>query len=354
MSNLFKLLLAMALSLSSLSANAEYNLSVLGGNSYYANINNSNQAAGYSYQDAYPQAILLNNSNTSPLGTLGGNSSYGYGINDSGQVAGYSNTSNGDTHATVWSGTNTIDLGAGYGYAINSSGQVAGNASYNGNTRATLWSNGTSNDLGTLGGTSSFAYAINSSGQVAGESYLTGTYSHHAVLWSNGNITDLGQNGSSAWGINDAGQVVGGANVNSSYHAILWTNGVASDLGTLNGDNVSTAYGINSTGQIVGNSYSTGGSPNQHGVIWYNGTVTDLNTLLSASYKNDGWVVTDAKAINDNGSILAYASNSLMGISGQVLLTSVAAVPELNTNVMLLMGAGVMGFIVRRRKQAAA
>jgi len=36
------------------------------------------------------------------------------------------------------------------------------------------------------------------------------------------------------------------------------------------------------------------------------------------------------------------------------LLQSVAAVPEADTSAMLLMGAGVMGFIARRRKQVAA
>ena len=41
-------------------------------------------------------------------------------------------------------------------------------------------------------------------------------------------------------------------------------------------------------------------------------------------------------------------------INNYVFATSVTPVPEADTSAMLLMGAGVMGFMARRRKQAAA
>jgi probable HAF family extracellular repeat protein len=96
--------------------------------------------------------------------------------------------------------------------AINDVGQVAGTL----NGRAVRWTPAQGIlDLGTLGGTLSRAYAINASGQVAGAS-TTATGATHAFLWTPGQgMQDLGTLGggpsSTARGINDQGQVVGGS-----------------------------------------------------------------------------------------------------------------------------------------------
>ncbi len=70
--------------------------------------------------------------------------------------------------------------------------------------------------------------------------------------------------GTTAYGLNNAGQVVGYGAVNggSSYHAFLYTPGVGmQDLGTLPDpyNNRSFAYGINDAGQVVGYSGETPG-----------------------------------------------------------------------------------------------
>jgi hypothetical protein len=128
---------------------------------------------------------------------------------------------------------------------------------------AFLWKNGTLGDLGVLpSGTSSCGQWINDSGVVVGASSngaidpLVGYPEVNAVRWERGNILNLGTlggNQSVAWGINNRGQIAGGAlnTIPDSYqfgvffpygatqvHAFLWQNGRMKDLGTLGGRTV--------------------------------------------------------------------------------------------------------------------
>ena len=157
--------------------------------------------------------------------------------------------------------------------SINNSGQVVGTL----NNHATLWSNGGTSrtDLGTLGGTSSGAYGINDAGLIVGNSKNSSGY-NHATLWSNGGTTmvDLGTltnyGTSFAQAISTNGLIVGKSDVTgvSGTHAALWTvlNGVVkgTDLNTfLDASSVNagwvlqTAFGINDAGSIVGQAYNT-------------------------------------------------------------------------------------------------
>jgi probable HAF family extracellular repeat protein len=121
-------------------------------------------------------------------------------------------------------------------------------------------------------------------------------------------LTDLGtlggDNSFPLW-INDAGEIVGeadlpGSEVTHLHHAFLWRNGVISDLGTLG--STSHAEGINSKGQVVGRSRL--GDPTttlQHAFLWENGgPMIDLNTLIPA---NSSLELRDALYINDRGEI---------------------------------------------------
>ncbi len=207
------------------------------------------------------------------LGTLGGTDSVALGLNEAGQVVGYS--------------------------------YLPDNTTF----RAFLYSNGTMHDLGTLGGAHSIATGINEAGQVVGYAYLPDNAVEHAFLYSNGTMHDLGTLGgidSFATGINEAGQVVGYSDPlgNVGQHAFLYSNGTMHDLGTLGGA-YSLAYGINEAGQVVGRA----DLPNTafHAFLYSNGTMHDLNSLLPVG---SGWVLFEARAINNAGAIVGTGSHN--------------------------------------------
>ena len=320
------------------------------------------------------------------LGTLGGIYSSANGINASGQVIGVSSDVNGNNHGVLWSNGTMTDLGAFTPTNINSSGQIAGQSG----SHAAILSNGTLTDLDPVGAYS-YAYGINDSGKVVGYSYVASDpYVMHATLWDNGTATDLGTLGgrntwasginasgkivgysdySARWdgvptslgslplgapisqanAINASGQAVGSASVDSYggvMHATLWDhNGVATDLGSL-GAYTSEALAINATGEIVGSSFLSNSVI--HATLWKDGYLYDLNSFLNPNDINAGWVLQTARGINDNGDIVGTAVKN-----GQqsAFLLSVAAVPEIETPVMFMIGLGLIGFLTKRLRK---
>ncbi len=286
------------------------------------------------------------------LGTLGGATTKGMGINEDGQVVGASQTGSYLT-AFLWDDGTMTNLGdlsgrGSWAYDINDAGQVVGGSVVDAqfNNHAFRWQQGSGmQDLGTLGGPNSYAFEINASGQAVGYACCTSdTYLSHAVLWgSGGGIVDLGDLDpawpaiSAAYGINDAGQVVGGSyDASANFHAFLWQGGGMQDLGTLGGD-LSEAEAINNHGQVVGFSrvggtafhaflwdgamHDLGGSQsiaydiNDAGlivgesggqaVLWQDGQMQDLNTLIPA---NSGWVLHSARSVNERGQITGFGA----------------------------------------------
>ncbi len=271
------------------------------------------------------------------LGTLGGSFSYPNAMNDRGAVVGiaqntvpdpYSYLGGTETHGFVWRNGFMEDLGTlggpdSWGAAINESGQVVGWAFTNSTPNPVtgiptqdpfLWQDGRMHDLGALGGTLGYVGsaadpgnggAINSGGQVVGTSNLAGDLTHHPFLWNQGSLTDLGTlggNNGEAYRINDAGEIVGRADVPGHkhyHHGFLWKNGVMTDLGVPHGWPCSTAIDINATGQIILNTgiCGVGGGP---GSLWQDGVLYDLNKLIPP---DSGFFIGDVNFINDNGEI---------------------------------------------------
>jgi len=138
------------------------------------------------------------------LGTLGGDESLGAGIDETGRVVGYSTTTEGQTHAFLWTpgGTGGVsgnpqmaDLGAFRGgtnsqaYAINRFGQITGFAQTNTpagtRERAFRYSGGTMTDIGRLLGAglpNSFGYGINEAGHIVGPHTMSNTRSERLLL----------------------------------------------------------------------------------------------------------------------------------------------------------------------------
>jgi probable HAF family extracellular repeat protein len=148
--------------------------------------------------------------------------------------------------------------------------------------------------------------AINRKGQIVGTSNLAGNQTHHAFLWNEGALADLGTLGgdnSDAYWINDAGEIVGRADVPGSgqyHHGFLWRNGTMIDLGVPNGATCSTAYEINAKDQIIVDAgiCGVGGIAS----LWQDGVLYDVNTLIPP---NSGFFISDLNFINDRGEIAA-------------------------------------------------
>src|SRR5205823_9995730 len=163
-----------------------------------------------------------------------------------------------------------------------------------------------------------YSYGINDSGQVAGGAAVPKqgqNFPTHAFLYSGSTIFDLGTfGGSDSYGnaINATGQVVGYAQLsdaNVSEHAFLWTpntpNGTSGskiDLGTLGG-NYSYAFGISASGRVVGGA-GIAFDAEYHAFMRPagGGPLVDLGTLGGAN--------SEAHGINAAGVVVGNAENA--------------------------------------------
>jgi len=280
------------------------------------------------------------------LGTLGGTTSSAVGINTSGQIVGQSTTAGGIAHAYVWTPGGTAgaasnpqmkDLnptgGVSAATAINSTGQVVGFVAVShpglGDTdRAFIYSGGTMTQLPlpqTGGYSISYAYGVNDAGKVVGEAYTALSPIPHGFFYNGSasvEIGDFGGGGSTPLAINKSDQVVGYSTTADGYdHAFSYHAGAITDLGTLGGGHYSYAKAIASGGQIVGGSFTDDVDSVYHAFSSDGVTMTDLNSKVTS--KAADWVLNEATGVNDAGVIVG--TGTLAGAAHGFLLRPLAA-----------------------------
>lgn len=288
------------------------------------------QVYGVSYTlgNVQPRAYRANAQGQTLLGNF-----VARGVNATGDVAGNMPVLASDgiweTHACVYSAAGTLsDLGtlattasSSAAQAINDAGLIVGQSAIAGNlgSHATVWFGGSARDLGTLGGTTSGAYAINNAGVIVGWSATTGaSATKHAVRFTVNSqgvptgLTDLGvltappssATWSYAYGVNDAGQIVGQSNAQA--FVILRTSGAgAMAMQNLNGLvpsaggwNLVTARAIDSKRRIVGMGVNALGYPRPVLLVPCDADVTrDGNVTVQDVFEFLGaWFSGDSRA----------------------------------------------------------
>jgi probable HAF family extracellular repeat protein len=183
-------------------------------------------------------------------------------------------------------------------------------------------------DLGPAGNMFSQANQVNNNGFVAGLAMLPGG-AEHSYMWYEGIYADIGGLGgtnSAAGGVNNLGQVMGGAETTAKdlnnenfcgYGTGLqclvykWQNGIVTALPTLGGTNANWG-GINNAGEIAGVAETGVRDPKCPAVVASNGTgpqVLDYEPVIWGPGPDEirqlplpsGDTVGYAFAINDNG-----------------------------------------------------
>jgi probable HAF family extracellular repeat protein len=255
------------------------------------------------------------------LGTLGGNYSQGVAISGSGEVVGGSATkSSGPLAQFLWNGHSMKTLSApAEAYGINDSVQIVGHCydaqflrsyacvvSSNGAITALPESNPNIEclQITTIPGNIPAAVAINNNGQILGN--CIGGGGELAIVWTSDTPTvlpTLGGGSSAGTAISGNGQVVGtSATGTGAEDGFLWSNGTLTDLGP----NFSPAA-VNDSGMIVGGQF-----------VYSGGTLQNLNNLIPAG---SGYQIQNATGINDNGQIVANATDTATGQTRALLLT---------------------------------
>ncbi|WP_026602449.1 hypothetical protein [Methylomonas sp. 11b] len=214
---------------------------------------------------------------------------------------------------------------------INSSGVVVGNSG----GRGIVHSNGVTQIIGGFSGSpySSVAYGINDAGQIVGSAW-NAEGNQRATIAGNGSLTDLGTLNGGHWSagnaINNSGQVTGESQTPNGGHAFITRNGQMVDLGAL-AWGVSRGYAINDLGQVAGTSLVT--NDEKHAFIT---TVDDQMMDIGLSGYS-----SEALGINNAGQAVGYFGDNFGG-SKRAFVTLNGVMTDLNTLIAANIGWTLM------------
>jgi len=251
-----------------------------------------------------------------------------YSIDRRGHAVGASPTDQTWSHAILFDGAQTIDLGAfdedgcggcssySFAYDMNDKGQVVGSSlTGDGKVRAFVWKDGVMTKLPTLGGSNSEAMAINERGVAVGLADLDDVqHIAHAVLYRKGRAQDLGvldgDLDSRADDINNFDVVVGQSYRHGPDGSVstpfVYSDGVLKRL-PLPAEGIDGRAGnVNDAGWIVG-SYVKNGESLRRGWVFDGQDAYDLNKLIPAA-DQARWIIGGASGINEAGQIVVTAN----------------------------------------------
>jgi probable HAF family extracellular repeat protein len=223
------------------------------------------------------------------------------GLNDSGQVVGTYFTINNAAFGFYYDGSTYTSLAQGTEpYDINNSGQIVGRGPQ---SSGFLYSGGTYTYLDAPGAFNTSAFGINDAGQIVG--YYSAPGSEHGFIYDAGSWTTIdapGYTNTELTGINNSGEVVGTAlDASHHRHGFTYSDGTFTFLDAL-GSFGTWANGVNDSGQVVGYYNGTSNS----GFI---ATPPPLEFTTPASVvgtAQEGQVLTADGAVNDPTAVITY------------------------------------------------
>lgn len=290
--------------------------------------------------------------------------SVGNGVNDLGTVVGVGSTALSGTNPLplIWQGGAVSQLGLpagetiGRAQDINNAGVAVGSVNGGSLQRGAMYAPGGSSVITQTTSNGSFlitAFAINNAGRIVGQGADPNNAARNVgyVLDSGaGTATEVGilptTNGALAFGVGEAGQVVGASMLNQGPAVpFIWTEAggtvaIPLPVGTSQG----SARGVNANGFVVGTASSAFAIP-----FLYDGTSTyRLGDLIPAG---TGWdllnnTFSSALGISENGVIVGTGL-----FNGNIHAYAMAPVPEPGS-LSLAALAGLAGAMRWRRRRA--
>lgn len=154
-----------------------------------------------------------------------------------------------------------------------------------------------------LGSQGTSAGGINAAGQVVGSYYTAGGRAH-GFLYNSGSFSTIEQPSAANTflsGINAAGQIVGSYSDASGYHGLVYNRGSFMTINHPLAVMGTSLEGINAAGQIVGHYYDA--SERTHGFVYVGTSFTSIDDPRAYKGALGGTVTT---GINDAGHIVGY------------------------------------------------